>query len=166
MPMVTQYLRAVLFVVCITPNITLAKETIGWLENVAIYPGNLPVQAKIDSGANTSSLHCHCSAPFDKNGEQWVKFEVIDRHGKTVPIEKKITGEIKIKRHFGESQKRLVVRMGICIGKYYAETDVNLIDRSGFKYSLLIGRDFLKKSFLIDPQLTYTSEPQCDNAIK
>lgn len=166
MTMVVKYLVAVLFVVCVTPNTAVAKATIGWLENVAIYPGNLPMQAKIDSGANTSSLHCNCSAPFYKNGEQWVKFEMFDRQGKTVPIERKISGEIKIKRHFGESQKRLVVRMGICIGNYYAETDVNLIDRSGFKYPLLIGRDFLEKAFLIDPQLTFTSNPQCDNVIK
>ena len=164
--MVVKYLLAVLFVVCVTPASVVAKTTIGWLENVAIYPGNIPVQAKIDSGASTSSLHCNCSAAYSKNGEQWVKFEVFDRQGKTVPIERKITGKIKIKRHFGETQTRLVVRMGICIGNYYAETDVNLIDRSGFKFPLLIGRDYLEKAFLIDPQLTYTSKPQCDNVIK
>jgi hypothetical protein len=51
--------------------------------------------------------------------------------------------------------------MGICIGDQYGETDVSLVDRSGFNYSLLIGRKYLKDKFIVDPGETFMSSPQC-----
>ena len=52
-------------------------------------------------------------------------------------------------------------RMGICIGNYYSEAEVNLVDRSRFKYPLLIGRSFMGDRLLIDPSAQFTLEPGC-----
>jgi hypothetical protein len=45
------------------------------VEKVRIHPGKLLVEARIDTGAD-SSLHCDCITCFDRNGEKWVSFIV------------------------------------------------------------------------------------------
>ena len=138
-----------------------AKDVIGWVENVGVSSGNTIVKAKIDTGADSSSLHCECITPYERDGEQWVRFSITDVDDQSVSYEKKILRTTKVKRHFGEVQERIVVRMGICIGDQYGETDVSLVDRSGFNYSLLIGRKYLKDKFIVDPGETFMSSPQC-----
>jgi len=138
-----------------------AKETIGWVENVGVSSKNVIVKAKIDTGADSSSLHCECITPYERDGEKWVKFTITDIDDQSVSFEKRVIRITKVKRHFGEVQERIVVRMGFCIGDQYSETDVSLVDRSGFNYSLLIGRKYLKDNFIVDPGETFLSRPQC-----
>lgn len=139
-----------------------SKDIIGWVENVGVSSANTLVKAKIDTGADASSLHCDCIKPYERDGELWVNFSITDVVGKSTLFEKKILREIKVKRHFGKAQQRYVVRMGFCIGDVYGETDVSLVDRSGFNYELLIGRKFLKDRFVVDPAKTFTAQPSCD----
>ena len=148
-------------VLMLSPGV-FAKDVIGWVENVGVSSGNAIVKAKIDTGADSSSLHCECITPYERDGEQWVRFTITDINDQSVSYEKKILRTTKVKRHFGEVQERIVVRMGICIGDQYGETDVSLVDRSGFNYSLLIGRKYLKDKFIVDPDETFLSSPQCE----
>lgn len=141
-----------------------AKEMVGWVEKARLYPGAILIKAKIDSGAKTSSINCNCVTPIEKNGEKWVRFSVTGESGKVKWYERKITRTVKIKRHFGESQRRFVVTMGICLGDVYKDTEVNLVDRSGLNYPLLIGRRFLQGSHTIDPGETFISKPRCKRA--
>lgn len=141
---------------------TYSSEIIGWVENVGVSQTNTILKAKIDTGADSSSLHCDCIVPYEKDGDLWVRFSVTDVDGESVPYEKKIVGNVTVKRHFGNSQQRYVVRMGFCIGNVYAETDVSLVDRSGFNYDLLIGRKFLKDRFIVDPAKKFTAQPSCN----
>lgn len=152
----------VLGVVFILSPGAFAKEVIGWVENVGVSSSNAIIKAKIDTGADSSSLHCECITPYERDGEQWVRFSVTDINDQTISFEKKVVRTTRVKRHFGEVQKRLVVRMGICIGDQYGETDVSLVDRTGFNYSMLIGRKYLKDKFIVDPAETFLSRPQCE----
>ena len=146
------------------PQDLFAKEMVGWVENARLYPGGLLIKAKIDSGATSSSINCNCVTPIERNGEKWVRFSVTSTTGKIKWYERKILRTVRIKRHFGESQRRFVVNMGICLGDVYKETDVNLVDRSGLNYPLLIGRRFLQGSHTIDPGETFMSKPRCKKA--
>jgi hypothetical protein len=152
---------ALSIVLMLSPGV-FAKDVIGWVENVGVSSTNTVIKAKIDTGADSSSLHCECITPYERDGEQWVKFTITDIDDQSVSYEKKILRRTKVKRHFGEVQERIVVRMGICIGEQYGETDVSLVDRSGFNYSLLIGRKYLKDKFIVDPGETFLSSPQCE----
>jgi len=138
-----------------------AKEVVGWVEKALIYPGNIQIKSKIDTGAKTSSLNCQCITPVKRNGEDWVSFSVKNFNGEITMIEKPIARIAKIKRHFGEQQERYVVKLGICLGSVYREEEVTLVDRSGFNYQMLIGRNFLKKDFLVDPDRTFVNKPKC-----
>ncbi|MGD8514249.1 MAG: RimK/LysX family protein [Granulosicoccaceae bacterium] len=155
-----RYLLLLLLVA--VPAAGLAREVVGWAEKAVIYPGELEIRAKIDTGAKTSSLDCECRNIFNKNGEQWLRFSVINYQGERIWLEKKVHRMVKIKRHFGGVQERPVIILGICLGGEYQETEVNVIDRSGFKYPLLIGRKFLKEKFLVDSGARFINPPHCD----
>lgn len=141
-----------------------AKEVVGWVENAKVYPGGVTIKSKIDSGAKTSSLNCQCITPIKRKGKDWVSFSVKNHKGEITMIEKPVDRIAKIKRHFGEQQERYVVKLGICLGSIYREEDVTLVDRSGFNYQLLVGRNFLRDDFLIDTGSTYINKPSCKDA--
>jgi hypothetical protein len=157
---IRQLLSMVLFVgLCV--HTAAAKQVVGWVENARIEPDGLLVKAKVDSGAKTSSLNCSCRQFFEKNGERWVRFGVTNSKGEVTRLERKVERMATIKRHFGESQERPVIKLGVCLGKIFREVEVNLVDRSGFNYQMLIGRSFLEGEFLIDPDKTYLAKPSC-----
>ena len=151
-----------LIVVLVLSPAAYCSEIIGWVENVGVSRASNIVKAKIDTGADSSSLHCDYITPYERDGDSWVKFSIKDVNGKTISYNKKITANVKVKRHFGDVQKRYAVRMGFCIGSQYGETDVSLVDRSGFNYDLLIGRKFLKGMFIVDPAKTFITQPSCN----
>jgi hypothetical protein len=136
------------------------KIVVGWIEKVSITPG-LILHAKMDTGADYCSLHVEDIQPFRREGVTWVRFKVTNRIGESISIERKVLRTARIKRKENESQKRYVVYIGICLGDVYKEVQVNLVDRSGFKFHMLIGRNFLLDSFVVDPSLQYTREPLC-----
>lgn len=139
-----------------------AKEVVGWVEKVILYPSELIVKAKIDSGAKTSSLNCKCYNFFQRNGKEWVKFTVVNEDGEATELEQPIVRIAQIKRHYGEKQERPVIKLGLCLANVYKETEFTLIDRSGLNYQVLVGRQFLEEKFLIDPGETFKRNPACE----
>ena len=153
---------AVLLLWFSTAYLVHAKEVVGWVEKVQIFPGELVVKAKIDSGAKTSSLNCKCYNFFERDGKEWVKFTVVNEAGDTIELEQPVVRIAKIKRHYNEKQERPVVKLGLCLANTYKETEFTLIDRSGLNYQILVGRQYLEDEFLIDPGETYTRKPACN----
>jgi hypothetical protein len=141
-----------------------AKEVVGWVENAKIYPGGIQIKSKIDTGAKTSSLSCQCITPIKRNGKDWVSFSVENSDGDITKIEKPVLRVAKIRRFFGKSQKRFVIKLGICLANVYREEEVTLMDRSGFNYQMLIGRNFTRGDFLVDPGMTFITKPSCKHA--
>ncbi len=156
--------------ICLTPlsAYTQTREIVGYVERARIYPGNLSLRAKMDTGAKTSSLNAPNISFFNRGNKQWVTFDVINKKGKKIQIEKEILRSADIKQNgilSFASQKRPVIMLGICLGSVYKEVEVNLVDRSHFNYQLLIGRNFLIDSFLVDPSLTFTHKAKCAGVI-
>ena len=81
--------------------------------------------------------------------------------GRKVTLERRLVREARIKRHQGKVQIRPVVRLEICLGKFYKEMEVNLVDRRGYKYPMLVGRSFLGGLVAVDLSLQYQVEPDC-----
>ena len=137
------------------------KVIIGWLERVSIEGDQLVLHAKIDTGADSCSLHVTDIDTYKKIGKRWVRFRLMNRNGESVFMERKVSRVARIKSTETESQRRYFVEMGICLGSVYKNVHVNLVDRSGFKFRMLVGRNFLQDNFLVDPSLQYTREPSC-----
>jgi hypothetical protein len=150
--------------VVVLPAAAGEKKVVGWIEKVRLSPGNFVVHAKLDSGAEYSSLDAANLTEFDRNGEPWVRFDLTEREGPKITIERPLLRTATIKRHYLKAQKRPVIKLGVCLGDIYKETEVNLVDRTGFQYRMLLGRKFMEGAVIIDPSAKYTVEPKCEGS--
>ncbi len=141
-------------------------EILGWVENAQLLNPGIDLKAKLDSGAETSSLDARVIKKFRKDGKRWVRFGVSDREsGQEYIIVRERIRTINVVQHDGNGQTRPVVNMDVCIAGRIVHAEVSLIDRSEFIYPLLLGRNALESFALIDPANTFLSEPDCVSKI-
>jgi hypothetical protein len=153
----------VLFAVVMSP-VAIAEDrrpTIGWLEHVSVDEAGMSFRAKIDTGADSSSINAEVIKPFIRKGQTWIRFRLSNWQGQKQIVERKVERYTKIKRKMALSIKRPVVRLTLCMAGVRQTSEVSLADRSNFKYQLLIGRNFLSSHFVIDPGREYLTTPIC-----
>ena len=78
-----------------------------------------------------------------------------------VRLERPLLRRVLIKRHDGDSQRRSVVSLTVCLGDHRREVEFSLIDRSEFTYPVLLGRSALAGIAVVDPDQINLSEPAC-----
>lgn len=167
MRLLLQFLVAVLMAAgCVGHGWASEKLTVGWVENVLIRPGNIILDAKIDTGADNTSLDARNITTFDRGDKKFVRFQVDNRRGDVITLEREQMGIEAVPRHDGRDQERPVVIMEICLGSQCRPTLVNLVDRSRFKYPLLVGRSFLLDRTIIDPLGKYLTKPMSAESSK
>ncbi|MFI5323404.1 MAG: ATP-dependent zinc protease [Thermodesulfobacteriota bacterium] len=111
------------------------------------------INAKVDTGAYTSAIHCDSIRAVRKGGERFVRFRLLDPshsayNGKE--IRKPLLGRRKIKNSFGQSEFRYIIKTRIGIfGREY-EIELSLSDRSGMEHPILLGRKFIQDKFVVD----------------
>lgn len=126
-------------------------KTIGQIEYVDILPQGIRQKARIDTGAETSSLSAVEIQPFERDGKSWVKFNVIHRvTGEVTEFAKPLERTALIKRHGAENVERPVVMLTLAIGSIEQDIEVSLTDRSKFEFPVLIGRNFLDGNIAVD----------------
>ncbi|HET8866528.1 MAG TPA: RimK/LysX family protein [Gracilimonas sp.] len=112
------------------------------------------LEAKIDTGAFTSSLHCHHIEPYKHNGENWIRFYLLDPEHDAYSdqkLEMPIHDQREVKSSNGETELRYFVQTKIKFFNELYMIEFSLTNRAGMKYPLLIGRKFLKKGpFMVD----------------
>ncbi len=138
-----------------------APHTVGWVERARIYPGDMVLEAKLDTGADTSSLCASHIEVFRRDGRRVVAFEVKCVEGRLVKLERPLVRMVRIKNRGVRTRERPVVMLGVCVGKLFRETEVNLVDRSNLDYPMLIGRSFLAHGLAVDAARQFTVEPTC-----
>lgn len=141
------------------------KHIMGWVEHIHLLPMDLTVNAKLDSGALTSSIHAEKISHFKRNNEDWVRFDYRNPHrrqqGKTDAtqkihvIERPVVRTTLIKRHQLSSIQRTVITLPIRLGDQDYEPEFTLTNRSNFIYPVLLGRRFLRETALIDSSQTH-----------
>ena len=137
-------------------------EILGWVENARLTDPAIALKAKLDTGAETSSLDAEVIKKFRQDGRRWVRFRISDRDtGEEFIIVRERVRTIGVVQHDGSRQTRPVVEMELCIAGRLMRTEVSLIDRREFIYPLLLGRSALESFALIDPGSTFLSEPVC-----
>ena len=154
---------ALLLFVLSAPAPGAEKSIIGWVEPVRIVNnGNeLHFAAKIDTGADYSSIDFESLEVITRDNETWLRFQLEDDNGKTATLERPLHKKTLVKRKGAESQPRFVVMLELCLGEIRHITRFSLVDRHNYKYRLLIGRNFLRKRFVIDPSLKNTTPRIC-----
>ena len=129
---------------------------IGAVEPAYILPTQTPMLARIDTGAETSSIDAKNIKPFERDGKRWVSFDIFDEKTKTLhPFKKKVKRRISIKRA-GKNESRYAVKMDILFGGKVISEEFTLTDRSEFDYPLLIGRNILTGRAIVDTSISHT----------
>lgn len=150
---------------CSTQSVAAPRQrpVLGWLEKVYVSPGNIVLHAKLDTGADNCSLHAENIKMFKKDDSQWVRFDLMNRYGDKRRIEQKVYRTARIKMKDGNIQRRPVIKLGLCLGTRFEIVEFSLVDRSHFAYPVLVGRNFLSGSVLVDSSDTYKSVPYCES---
>ena len=111
------------------------------------------IEVKVDSGAYTSSFHCHKIERFEKDGEDWVRCNFLDPkhemyHEKEFGF--KIHKIRRVKSSNGIVEERYSIVTEITIFRKNYSLELTLTERPDMKHPVLLGRKFLSKKFLID----------------
>lgn len=179
-------MRTLLALLLVLPSLTVVadgasgKMIYGLHEKVHIKELGITVPAKLDTGADSASLSARHIRTFERDGVEMVEFDLaIDRDDRGVTREQWNDVELPLSRHVrikrrAESvvlgdrdySRRPVVALTICMGKRQEQIEVNLTDRSEFRYPLLIGSGALQElGALVDPSLSVTlGEPDCQDS--
>ena len=125
---------------------------IGEVEAVYLEGFNTPLEARVDTGATTSSIDARNIRAFERDGKKWVSFQVVGRGEKVersyeLPVERVAA----IKRHGAESIQRYTVMLTFRIGHLTLEREFTLSDRAKFQYPVLIGRNVITGIAAVDP---------------
>lgn len=147
-------------------QVTYAKKTtsikdkliVGRVEKVHIYPSDLVMNARIDTGAETSSIDARDITEFERDGKNWVRFTLIDRKANSSHvIERKVVRTAKILQSSQEDghEKRVVVTLKISIGDRSELSEFTLTNREHMTYPILIGRNALLDVMIVDVSKKY-----------
>ncbi len=137
-----------------------AKTIIGWRECVGLPGlGVGAVKAKIDTGARTSALHAFNVRRFKKGDEAWVRFTVhpIKRKRKPqVVCEAKFVDIRYVTSSNGVRERRIFITTQVQLGPYKFPIELSLTNRDEMGYRMLLGRQALKRRFIVDSGISYT----------
>ncbi|KLN63121.1 MULTISPECIES: ATP-dependent zinc protease family protein [Vibrio] len=139
---------------------------LGEVEKVTIDSIKQSFDARVDTGAATSSLNAIDVEQFERNGKNWVRFHLSSSD--TEPndsswIEAPIIRFVKIRQSTNEEvERRAVVELWVKLGKIHEKAQFTLADRSQMSHPVLLGREFIRDIAVVDVSKKYihTEVPQ------
>lgn len=135
------------------------KTVIGWREWVQLPElGVLETKAKVDTGADNSSLHAFNVERVERNGVDYVRFEVHPKQRSrkpTIQCEAPLAMVKKVKNPGGRIELRPMIRTKVVVAGVELEALVNLTSRDEMGFRMLLGRRTLRNRFVIDPGRSY-----------
>lgn len=131
----------------------------GWREWVSLPQVGVDwVKAKLDTGARSSAIHAFDLREFRRDGALWVRFEIHpwQRSAEDITIaEFPVHDQRLVRSSSGHSERRYVILMDVRILDRTVTCDMTLSRRDQMGFRLLIGREALRRGFLVDPSRSY-----------
>lgn len=138
-------------IVYVRPN-----NVIGAVEPVYFPPMKSAFAARIDTGATTSALDVQNLKVFERDGQKWVSFTLVNREtGESYDFEKPRRKKIRVKRII-EDEHRPMIEMDVKMGGKTFKADFTVTGRTDFEYQALIGRNILSGRAIVDVSLENT----------
>ena len=141
------------------------KTVIGRYDKIDLPEMNLwDIDAKIDTGADGSAIHCHHIEIVKKKGKKLLHFILLDPTHPNYDNKSFYFEDYKqrsIKNSFGDSEKRFVIKTPIVIFEKETLTEFSLSYRGNLSFPILLGRKFLYRKFVVDvarSNLSYRSK--------
>lgn len=132
---------------------------IGWREWVELPDfGVETIKVKVDIGARTSSLHAFDLEEFQRDGEDWVRFEVHpEQRDKDyiLPAEAPLLERRKIRNSGGHTETRPVILTRVALLGQIWPVELTLTRRDAMGFRMLLGRRAVRDRFLVDPGLSF-----------
>jgi len=143
---------------------------IGWREELALPElGISQVKAKIDTGARSSALHAFDIQIFERSGIQMVKFKVHpyqrDTH-RTVMAEAELLDQREVRNSGGQTQVRPVIQTPVELNGYTFPIELTLTNRDVMGFRMLLGRQAVRKRFLVDVSQSFLHSPSGSHKVK
>lgn len=134
-------------------------KIIGRLEKVS-FPefGLTDLVAKVDTGAYTSSIHCHDMAEVELEGHKCLSFKLLDPDHPQYHDHIYIAHEYKVrtvKSSNGMKENRYAIKTRISLCGKLVKIELTLSERSNMRYPILLGRRFLSRRFLVNSSGKY-----------
>jgi len=147
---------------CELPDTPDANKTlVGRSEWIGLPNYGTYLKVRIDSGANTASLSAQEITPFERDGEDWVRFKLALNDDDVVVdavrdewFEAPVERRVKVVQASGEDS-RPVISLLITLGPIRQHAEFTLNDRTHLNFPVLLGRRFLLDIALIDVAETY-----------
>lgn len=134
----------------------LPNNVIGAVERIYLPPMKSAFLARIDTGATTSSLDADSVKQFERDGDRWVSFTIVNREtGEKHTFEKPLVKGIKIRRA-GENERRPIVNMDVKMGGEKFKANFTVAEREKFDYQMLVGRNILSGRAIVDVSISNT----------
>lgn len=138
------------------------KVIVGEVEKFYLADPGLIYTARIDSGAETSSIHAQNIKRFERDGSNWVRFDVPvpgTDYEQWITLEREISRRVRIIQSAAdEAERRVVVELQFAIGDHQQVAEFTLADRTNLTHEVLIGRNILRDVMLIDVGKEYATE--------
>jgi len=136
------------------------KELIGGIEWVYMDPPGRHFRARVDSGAETSSLSAAEVAVFERDGDDWIRFNFQDDSSdEPVHFELPIKRTVLVRQVSSDKpERRYVVDIDVRLDQQLQTTEFTLTDRSSMTYPVLLGRAFLMDLYVVDVSRSYTHD--------
>ncbi|KZX67933.1 ATP-dependent Zn protease [Vibrio sp. HI00D65] len=132
---------------------------LGGIEKVSIDSIKQSFDARVDTGATTSSLNAVDIKEFERNGKDWVRFHLADKSQATEDqkwIEAPVVRYVKIRQSTtDQAERRAVIELWVKVGKIHEKAQFTLADRSQMSHPVLLGREFIKDIALVDVSKQY-----------
>ncbi|WP_242674299.1 ATP-dependent zinc protease [Marinobacter halodurans] len=126
---------------------------VGQLEKVHFLEPGFTYEARVDTGAETSSLDARNVTYFERNGEDWVRFDVPvpGTKDKLKTLERPLSRNARIiQASADDSERRAVVELQFAIGDHLQKAEFTLSNRKALSNTVLIGRNILRDVMLVD----------------
>jgi hypothetical protein len=129
------------------------KLLVGWKETLDLPDlGIYGIEAKVDTGAASSVLHCNSYKVVKEDGQDWIICELIINFEteETKTLKLKLYKTKLVKSSFGQEEKRFYIRTTATLYDQVFGIKISFRNRSQMTYPMLLGKNFLYKRFLVD----------------
>ncbi len=137
------------------------NRIIGWLEDVLLVDTRVHLNAVMHTGVIVSAINARNFEGFVRNGSDWVRFSVRKAGREAVTIERPVVRFYRLQTEGAPDKIRPIIRMKLCVAGYVEDADFILRDKVSEGYSIVLGRSFLARKFLIDPRRKFLANGAC-----